>query len=188
MKTNLPKAQAGRIVKNVAKTVKNTSKPVVKPKVTIPKVDPRNGKPLSPSQIEAIKNGKKLTFHTVDEQNAARDLNKAIDARTNPKSPAKKSTVKSRQSDYEKALWESYQQKGGTVKKKYQNGGATTKKFTNPITGRTRVTETRPEKTNGTVAPRAVKTTNVFSKKGDNIKTIDVYKVGNRKKRVVTKN
>jgi hypothetical protein len=179
MKTNLPKAQGGRIVKTVAKTVKNTSKPVTKPKVTIPKVDPRSGKPLSPSQIQAIKSGKKLTFHTVDEQNAARDLKKAVESRTNPKPPAKLSTYKNRQSDYEKALWESYQQKGGTVKKKFQNGGSTTKSFKNPLTGRTRVTEgwkEKPAKRTGTVPPRpgyAEKKVDVYDKKGDKIKTID---------------
>ena len=177
MKTNLPKAQAGRVVKTVAKTVKPVVKPAVKPKVTIPKVDPRNGKPLSSYQIQAIKNGKKLTFHTVDEQNAARDLKKAIDARTNPKPPAKKSTVKSRKAEQEKALFESYQQKGGAVKKKFQNGGSTTKSFKNPLTGRTRVTEGWKEKTKttGTVPPRETytKQIDVYGKKGNKIKTIN---------------
>jgi hypothetical protein len=188
MKTKLPKAQGGGISKAVKAAKVAVKKPTTKPKVTMPKVDPRSGKPLTIDQINAIKSGKKLDFHTVDEQHAKKQLKKAVEARTNPKPAAKKSTYKSREEEYERALWESYQQKGGVVKKKYQNGGTITKKSTNPITGRTKVTETREEKTSGTVAPRPIKTTNVYSKKGNNVKTVDVYKVGNRKKRVVTKN
>lgn len=52
-----------------------------------------------------------------------------------------------------------------------------TKSFTNPFTGRTRVTEGWKEKpSKGTVAPRpgyAEKKVEVYNKKGENIKTID---------------
>jgi hypothetical protein len=53
-----------------------------------------------------------------------------------------------------------------------------TKSFTNPLTGRTRVTEGWKEKskTTGTVAPRpgyAEKTVDVYNKKGEKIKTIN---------------
>ena len=78
MKKKLPKAQRGAVVKKVAKIVKNSPTPVTKPKVKIPDIDPRSGKPLTISQIEAIKSGRKLDFHTVDEQNAKRDLKKSI--------------------------------------------------------------------------------------------------------------
>jgi hypothetical protein len=78
-------------------------------------------------------------------------------------------------------------QKGGPIKKKLvkaQNGTSVksdppkTKSFTNPLTGRTRVTEGWKEKskTTGTVAPRpgyAEKTVDVYNKKGDKIKTVN---------------
>jgi hypothetical protein len=127
MKKKLPKAQKGIITK-ATKVIKPTKTTTTTTKVTIPKVDPRSGKPLTIHQINAIKSGKKLDFHTVDQQNAKRDLKKAVESRTNPKPPAKKSTYNSRQSDYEKALWESYQKYGGSTKpksiKKMEVGGA----------------------------------------------------------------
>jgi|688.fasta_scaffold2139277_1 hypothetical protein len=58
-----------------------------------------------------------------------------------------------------------------------KNDPPKTKSFTNPLTGRTRVTEGWKEKpSTGTVAPRpgyAEKTVDVYNKKGDKIKTVD---------------
>ena len=85
------------------------------------------------------------------------------------------------------ALKKLEKKKGGAIKKKLTKAQAgvsvkseppKTKSFTNPLTGRTRVTEGWKEKskTTGTVAPRpgyAEKTVDVYNKKGDKIKTVN---------------